>query len=225
ALGLAIYLINRTAADEISLAARSLYGTADLAVQAGADGLDELLYPQVAAVRGIAVASPVVEIAARLAGRPGTLQLLGVDSFRSRLLQPALATGLVTDGQGGFELDPLAELLSASAARELQLQVGAHLDFQAAVQTQRLRVASVLPPAALQESAGVIDIATAQWRFERLGTLSRIDLRLVSGVPPQQVRDALAEILPADVRVITPGEASDDALRLSRAYRSNLSAL
>src|SRR5690606_19920538 len=84
---------------------------------------------------------------------------------------------------------------------------------------------AVLAPAVLQEPAGVIDIATAQWRFERLGQLSRIDLRLVSGANPQQIREAIQALLPADARVITPGEASDDALRLSRAYRSNLSAL
>ena len=40
ALGFAIYLINRSAADEVSLAARSLYGLADLAVESPA-GLDE----------------------------------------------------------------------------------------------------------------------------------------------------------------------------------------
>src|SRR5690606_9676830 len=84
---------------------------------------------------------------------------------------------------------------------------------------------AVLAPAVLQEPAGVIDIATAQWRFERLGQLSRIDLRLVSGANPQQIREAIQALLPADARVITPGEASDDALRLSRAYRSNLTAL
>lgn len=225
ALGLAIYLINRTAADEISLAARSLYGTADLAVQGGAAGLDEQLYPQVARLPGVAVASPVVEVTARLAEQRGALQLLGVDGFRSRLLQPAFAAAIVADGQGGVELDPQAILLSASAARELQVQVGDFLDFQVGARVQRLKIAAVLAPAVLQEPAGVIDIATAQWRFERLGQLSRIDLRLVSGANPQQIGEAIQALLPADARVITPGEASDDALRLSRAYRSNLSAL
>ena len=42
ALGLAIYLINRSAADEISLAARSLYGLADLVIEGGAEGLDQV---------------------------------------------------------------------------------------------------------------------------------------------------------------------------------------
>lgn len=236
ALGLAIYLINRSAADEISLAARSLYGLADLAVEGGAEGFDENLYPRVARVPGVAVASPVVEIAAKLVGRRGALTLMGLDGFRSRQLQPAIATAIVPSSrdsreqgsedstkQGNF--DERTVLLSASAARELNLEAGDHIEFQVGTHRERLRVSGVLPPAALADFAGVVDIATAQWLFDSLGKLSRINLRLATGTSPQRVRAALAEILPPSVKVTTPGEASDDAVRLSRAYRSNLTAL
>lgn len=229
ALGLAIYLINRSAADEISLAARSLYGLADLAVEGGSDGFDEELYPRVARVPGVSVASPVVEVEAKLVGRRGALTLMGLDGFRSRLLQPAFAQAVVgrgsDDEQESDDVDNRSILLSASAARELELARGDSIEFQIGVQRERLRVSGVLPPAALQEFAGIVDIATAQWLFGRLGKLSRINLRLASGSSPEQVRSALAEILPPAVKVKTPGEASDDALRLSRAYRSNLTAL
>jgi putative ABC transport system permease protein len=236
ALGLAIYLINRSAADEISLAARSLYGLADLAVEGGAEGFDENLYPRIARLPGVIVASPVVEVSAKLVGRRGALTLMGLDGFRSRLLQPAIATAFVpasrdsadkdsdeTADDGAF--DERAVLLSASAARELGLKAGDHIEFQVGAQRERLRVSGVLPPAALRDFAGVVDIATAQWLFDSLGKLSRINLRLASGTNPSRVREALAEILPPSVKVTTPGEATDDALRLSRAYRSNLTAL
>ena len=119
ALGFAIYLINRSAADEVSLAARSLYGLADLAIESGA-GLDEDLYPQVAAVAGVAVASPVVEVEGKLADRRGSLTLLGVDAFRSQQLQSSLAAlaGSMSSSVDAF--DPQAVFLSASAARDLQ---------------------------------------------------------------------------------------------------------
>jgi putative ABC transport system permease protein len=52
-----------------------------------------------------------------------------------------------------------------------------------------------------------------------------VDLRLVAGADPLAVQDAIRSVLPAGVRLTTPGEASDDAVRLSRAYRSNLTAL
>ncbi|HEY0684031.1 MAG TPA: FtsX-like permease family protein [Steroidobacter sp.] len=238
ALGLAIYLINRSAADEISLAARSLYGLADLAVEGGSDGFDENLYPRIARIPGVAVASPVVEVEAKLVGQRGALTLIGLDGFRSSQLQPAFAAAVVgggsddraaadqeSDDEASSDFDDRAILLSASAARELQLAKGDFIDFQVGVQRERLRVSGVLPPAALQEFGGVVDIATAQWVFGKLGKLSRINLRLVTGSSPEQVKAALREILPANVQVTTPGEASDDALRLSRAYRSNLTAL
>src|SRR5688572_19810978 len=65
ALGLSIYLINRSAASEISIAARSLYGLADLSVEAGGEGFDEDLYPRIARTPGVAAVSPVVEVAAK----------------------------------------------------------------------------------------------------------------------------------------------------------------
>ncbi|WP_129640990.1 FtsX-like permease family protein [Peristeroidobacter agariperforans] len=238
ALGLAIYLINRSAADEISLAARSLYGLADLAIEGGAEGFDESVYPRIARTPGVVVASPVVEVEAKVVGRRGPLMVLGMDGFRSKLLQPAFAASVVGAGadeersgadagdeQTDDQFGNRSILLSASAARELQLERGEFIEFQVGVKRERLRVAGVLPPAALQDFGGVVDIATAQWVFERLGKLSRINLRLATGSSPEQVKAALAELLPPTVRVTTPGEATDDALRLSRAYRSNLTAL
>ena len=66
-------------------------GLADLAIESGGEGFDEDLYPRIAAVAGVAVASPVVEVEAKLADRRGSLTLLGIDAFRSRQLQPSLA--------------------------------------------------------------------------------------------------------------------------------------
>ena len=39
-------------------------------------------------------------------------------------------------------------------------------------------VAAVLPSSALRGQAALVDIAAAQWRFERLGELNRLDIRL-----------------------------------------------
>jgi putative ABC transport system permease protein len=91
ALGFSIYLINRVAADEVRLAASSLFGAADLAVRAPGAGFDEQFYPRLAAVPDVAVASPVVEVAARVPGHDASLDLIGIDAFRARQLQPALA--------------------------------------------------------------------------------------------------------------------------------------
>lgn len=225
ALGLAIYLINRAAADEISIAARSLYGLADLSIEGAGEGFDESMYPRVARIDGVAAVSPIVEIEARLSARRAVITLIGVDVFRSRALQPsvALATPIAVDDAvrpGGAQV-----YLSAAAARDFQLAAGDVLRVQSGLRTIELPVAAVLPPSALKDDSGVIDIAFAQQAFDRLGRLSRIDIRLASGASVERVREALSELAPPGVQIVTPGAASDDALRLSRAYRSNLTAL
>ena len=225
ALGFSVYLINRVAADEVQLASRSLFGMADLSVQAPGLGFDEALYPRLAAVAGIAVASPVVEAQARLPGRDRTLKLVGVDPFRAARLQPGLAAAGATASQGAGLLEEDAVWLSPAAAQAFELAIGDSFEVQVALDTVRLRVAGLLPAGEYRQPLGMLDIATAQWRLDRLGRLDRVDLRLVPGADPLAVQDALRALLPPGVRLTTPGEASDDAVRLSLAYRSNLSAL
>lgn len=226
ALGFAIYLINRVAADEVSLAARSVFGLADLAIGHSGDGFDEDLYPVIARLPGIEVASPVVQVEAKLTGKRGSLTLLGMDAFRSQHLQPSFArlSGTLSPGDVGLSGTP-SVYLSASAARSLNLAADDVLEVQVGMRPERFKVAGVLPAAALQDRAGVIDIATAQWKFGRLGKLTGINLRLAPGANPVHVRHSLEAVLPSSARVVTPGDAADDALRLSRAYRSNLTAL
>ena len=225
ALGLSIYLINRTAADEISLAARSLYGLADLSVEAiGAQTFDEDLYPKMARLPGIAVASPELEVQARLADRRATIKLIGVDVFRYAELQPSLLQQFSGDTRSVDMLETDAVFLSASAAQRLQLNKGDRLPVQVGIELVTLSIADVLPAGLLREEAALLDIATAQWRFDKLGHLSRINMRLESGASPSAIESQIAK-LDANVRVTTPGDASDDALRLSRSYRANLTAL
>jgi putative ABC transport system permease protein len=103
--------------------------------------------------------------------------------------------------------------------------VGDEFRIQVALDVVPLRVAGLLPPGEYRQPLGMLDIGTAQWRLDRLGHLDRIDLRLGAGADPAAVRAAIEALLPPGVELTTPGEAGDDAVRLSRAYRSNLTAL
>ena len=225
ALGFSVYLINRVAADEVELASRSLFGMADLSVRAPHMGFDEELYPRLARMPGVAVASPVVEARARMPGHARPLQIVGIDPFRAARLQPAVAAAGASASQGSGLLAENSIWLSPSAAQAYGLAVGDEFDIQVALDVVTLRVAGLLPPGDYRQPLGMMDIATAQWRLDRLGRLDRVDLRLAPGGDPQAVRAAIGAVLPPGVALTTPGEASDDAVRLSRAYRSNLTAL
>jgi putative ABC transport system permease protein len=53
-------------------------------------GFPESLYPTLARLEGIAVASPVLEVEAGLADGKGTIRLVGIDALRAAQIQPAL---------------------------------------------------------------------------------------------------------------------------------------
>ncbi len=226
ALGFSVYLINRVAADEVQGASRSLFGLADLAVQSPGAGFDESLFPRLLGVPGVVAASPVVELQVRLPGRERNLKLIGIDPFRAMQMQPALASaGATAERQGQGLLAENSIWLSPAAAQSLELEVGDDLDVQVALDRLRLRVAGVLPPGAYRQPVGLLDIGEAQWRLQRLGRLDRVDLRLAPQADREAVREAIAALLPPGAQIVTPGEATDDAVRLTRAYRSNLTAL
>jgi putative ABC transport system permease protein len=78
---------------------------------------------------------------------------------------------------------------------------------------------------------GMMDIGAAQWRFDKIGKLSRIDLKLRDGVNRGAFERALAAELerdyPGRFTVGQPNDAEQDSRNnnLSRAYRVNLTVL
>ncbi|HRP23520.1 ABC transporter permease [Thauera sp.] len=94
---------------------------------------------------------------------------------------------------------------------------------QSGLRSLRLRIAGQLPGAS--GSIGVMDIAGAQQHFERVGTLSRIDLKLAEGVELGTARLALETLLPPGVSLRVPEAAASEVGTLSRAYRVNLTML
>lgn len=235
ALGVTVSVVNRSALDEFARGLRTVSGQADLEVRGARAGFDENLYPTLARLPGIAAASPVLEVDVRLAGasiRDGEpLRLIGLDPFRAARLVPALLPDGGADdagrgeNEGGGLLDEDVVYLSAAAASRLGVAHGAAVDLQSGLGTVRFRVAGLLPGIAQGQPLAVTDIATAQWRFDRLGLLSRVDLRYADGADPARVRRAVEAVLPPGVFAVTPDEAESNAARLSRAYRVNLTML
>src|SRR5438045_8759776 len=79
ALGYAVQLINQAAINEFAAAVQTLSGEADLAVRGPRAGFDESLYPRIARLPEVAVASQVPEEEAPLRGRRGPRRTLGRD--------------------------------------------------------------------------------------------------------------------------------------------------
>lgn len=223
ALGFAVSLINRAAVEEMAAGARSLSGEADLEVRGGRTGFAETLYPALARLEGVAVASPVLEAEAGLADGQGSIRLVGIDALRAAQIQPAL---FADDPARRLELLKTdAVFLSATAAEALALAKGGKLRIVAGLSSIELEIAGVLPAASLRGVAALTDVATAQWRLGRLGELNRIDLRLAPGADRAQVQARVAALLPAGAHVTTADAVQESGANLSRAYRVNLNVL
>ena len=86
-------------------------------------------------------------------------------------------------------------------------------------------MAGDLPGVAPGQELAVIDIASAQWRFGRLGTLDRVDVKLKPGTALADAKAQLSSILPANTQLSDAETESQRGDALSRAYRVNLDML
>jgi putative ABC transport system permease protein len=222
ALGYAVQLINAVAINEFSQAVQSLAGEADLEIRGPRSGFDEMLYPRIARLPQVAVASPVLEVDARLPGRQEPLRLLGMDAFRAAYVQPGLIGNAPADMRELLRPDAL--FLSPAAADWLGLQTGDTLKVQVGLAIVDLRVAGLLH-ASGRERVGVMDIAAAQLALDRLGTISRLGIRTRPGADVNALQARVQAGLPPGLIVERPQSDLQRNANLSRSYRVNLNVL
>ncbi|MFL6715545.1 MAG: ABC transporter permease, partial [Burkholderiaceae bacterium] len=224
ALGFAIHLINAAAFNEFTAAVKSVSGVSDLQVRGARASFDEALFPRLAQRQDVALASPALEVDATVPGRQGTLKILGVDVFRAA----AIAPDLVGVPRQGHAFDTLMDdtiFLSPAAMAWLDVKAGDTLALRSGTADIRLRVAGGLVRARSGQRIAVMDIAAAQWRFDRLGKLSRIELKLEPGIDREAFRAGLQRELGAAFLVTETEDQEARSNNMSRAYRVNLNVL
>ncbi|MFS2139806.1 FtsX-like permease family protein [Duganella sp. Dugasp56] len=229
-LGFAIHLINAAAFNEFSSAIKGLSGVADVQVRGTEPFFDETIYPLLAQRDGVAVASPVLEFDASVPGERTALKILAVDAFRAGFISPDLVGAPAEDKVDDLLADD-AIFLSPAALQWLKPADGAPLTLQVGVGQLHLRVAGPLQRARAGQRVGVMDLGAAQWRFNKLGQLSRVDLKLRSGVNRDafkaQLEQQLQRDYPGRFRVNQPNDEEQNSRNegMSRAYRVNLTVL
>jgi putative ABC transport system permease protein len=228
-LGFAIHLINAAAFNEFSAAVKGLSGLADVQVRGTEPFFDEAIYPILAQRDGVVVASPVLEFDASVPGQRTALKIIGTDAFRASYISPELI-GTPTDNNINDTLADDALFLSAAAQQWLQPQAST-VTLQVGTSQIKLRVAGSLPAARAGQRIAVMDIGAAQWRFAKLGQLSRVDLKLRDGVNREAFKAQLEKDLqaryPGRFRVNQPNDDEQNKSNesMSRAYRVNLTVL
>ncbi|MEL6874394.1 MAG: FtsX-like permease family protein [Pseudomonadota bacterium] len=233
ALGFSVHLINSSASDAFGDAVRNISGNADARITATSSlGFDEQLYAEVFSLPEVADVSPVVELRALLGHTRTRVRLLGIDPFRAGYITPLLlgrqdvsedqSTGR-TGGRTPFDLNAI--YLSASALAETGVKVGDSLSARANGQVHDFVVAGDLPGIEAGQMIAVIDIATAQWRFDRLGKLDRLDVKRAKNSSQAALSEALSKLPAEDAGLGGVENEVERRDNLSRAYRVNLQML
>jgi putative ABC transport system permease protein len=232
ALAFSVHLINASALDEFSQAARSVSGQADLELRSVQGEFDETLFARLAKHPDVALASPVLEVATYAIGEGDkhSLQVVGVDALVVGFLAPDVmplpseetrADRYALFAPGQVFLNAAAQrLFTRSADRgptELKLQSGATLRAVHVVGSVR----------ASGRALAIMDIGAAQELFDKQGLLSRVDIRLRPGVNRDSFRTSLQASAdwPVGLSLTPPEQAQTQIDNLSRAYRVNLSVL
>lgn len=238
ALGVSIYVAMRTASTEImrsfEASASSVTGRAALQVTGGEDGFDETLIVSVRKTPGVLEATPVLEIPAMLLGPEDvvldSLFVLGVD-----VLDQARLWAYSGDWEGSSLGDVLATdamTVSKAFARRHDLKLGSRMTLLVDTETRAVVVRGFFDDAGEDESArahvdglAVMDIASAQYTFNRLGRLDRMSVVIDPDAMLGDVRQRLQATMPDGLSVHASSERVAQVERLTRAFRVNLTVL
>ena len=229
-LAVAIHTVNHSALASFGQALDTVNGQASAQLTAPLGEIDDRqieAWDRRRAALGIHTLSPVLVV------RTEQLTVLGLDIFKAALVSPSLLPSLSSPstsslssssaGNSADFFDAKALFLSRAALSALNVQVGDSIHLRHGLDGVTLQVAGEVPGAASQV-IGVMDIGSAQWAFNRLGVVSRLDLRLADWQSTQGLSDTLkAQSEP--LQLVATQDRDRRMSLLSRAYRVNLTVL
>ena len=217
-LAVAIHTVNHSALASFGQALDTVNGQASAQLVAPLGDIDDRQiddWDRRRAGLGIRTVSPVLVV------QTDRLTVLGLDYFKAAVVSASLLPSVADSTTDLFNAKAL--FLSAAAFKALNVRVGEGLVLRHGAESVALAVAGEVPGAASQ-IIGVMDIGSAQWAFNRLGVVSRLDLRLEEWQTPEGLRAAL-QAQSETLQVVATQDRDRRMSLLSRAYRVNLSVL
>jgi putative ABC transport system permease protein len=212
------------------ISSEAVAGRATHRLEAGPAGLDEALFTRIRVETG-ATAAPVVEGFASSPAVPGrALRVLGIDPFSEGPFRPWLAGGGPGVDPSALLTSPGAVLLSEGTAADADVTVGDSIPLVVAGRRWLLPVGGVLRPEGELSRQGlrdlvVTDVSWAQEILDRVGRLSRIELRVEDGAAGQATLAGVTEALPEGVALRAAGTRTATMEEMIRAFDLNLTAL
>jgi putative ABC transport system permease protein len=237
AVVVAIRLANQSSVSGFASALDAMSGAASLEIVAPAGGIDEQRLADLGWLAEFGAVSPVIEgdVLARFAqGSPESMRVLGVDVLRDLPFRDYRLIEL-SGGQPRPQeflrllIDPDAVVLTGAFANRHGLRVDDRIELDIGDRRKTFVIRGLLRnegPASVSDGNFVLmDIAAAQWAFDRLGRLDRVEIRLRSDADVAGAEQAIARRLPAGLQVERPARRGAQVETMLRAFHFNLTAL
>jgi putative ABC transport system permease protein len=193
--------------------------------------------PQARADNQPAAPSPTVSNATKPLPRYGEfLEVLGVDVLRERPFREykliRTSAGQSQPNARDFLLllaDPSSIIVSETFAARHHLNIGDKLALTMSDARHEFLVRGLLanegPARALQGNFALMDIAAAQWAFNRIGLLDRVDVKLKRDISRERAEAEISSRLPATLIVRRPESSASEVEKMIAAFHFNLNAL
>ena len=239
AVVLAIRLANASSVRGFADALDAIAGAASLEITGPGGSLDEERLRSLGWLSDVGEISPVVEgeaMASGGSGRAEAVRVLGVDILRDRAFREyrllAFAGGTRQPTAQEFLdllLDPQAVVLTEVFASRRGLVVNDPVTLTIGDRSRTFTIRGLLQhegaARALDGNFALMDIAAAQWAFDRLGRIDRLEVRLPAGRDVAAAERKVAARLPPGLAVQRPARRGEQVETMLRAFHFNLSAL
>jgi putative ABC transport system permease protein len=215
----------------------TLSGKASLEITAPGGVFDERRIPGLEWLARYGTLSPVIEGDAWVSAPRGgeAVRVLGVDILRDRSLRDYLLLDFPGGGRPGTReflsllMDPRSVVLTGRFADRLGLRVGQEVEITFGDRKLPFTVRGLLRDTglarALDGNVALMDIAAAQWAFDSLGRITRVDIRLHESTAVDEAERQISNRLPQELAVGRPARRGRAVEKMLAAYHFNLSAL
>ena len=239
AVVVAIRLANTASVRGFETALDVVAGRTSLEIVGAGVGVPEEQLAGMGWLREYGRVSPVIDRTARLETADGAghrLRVLGVDVLRDRPFREYRLLRFSRQGRAprprellDVLLDPASIVLTERFARRHGIDVGAPVRLVAGDAAHEMVVRGLLldegPARVVDGRLALLDIAAAQWRFDGLGRVDRVEIQLFEAADIDDVERAIAARLPAGLRVQRPAQRGRQVERMLAAFHFNLTAL
>lgn len=239
AVVLAIQMANRASLLGFTAAVEALSGKAGLEIISSGMGLSEDLLPSLSWLNQYGELSPIIEGDGEFFGPKGEtefLRILGVDilrdrSFREyRLLEfAAQRRDPTTEEFLRLLLDPQSVVITEKFASRYGLTVGSPLDLTIRDRPQKFVIRGLLrddgPARAMDGNFLLMDIAAAQWAFDRLGKIDRLEVIPGTKISSSELQTKISQKLPPGWMTQLPSRRGEQVEKMLNAFHFNLTAL